>query len=81
MTEPRIDPKIAAAVIGDGWLDADQCAVVLGMFTPKGAPNRRGFLERVQCLPDFPQPMQVGQHRAWKKSEVDQWALNQRRSA
>ena len=77
----RIEPKIAAAVLGDGWLDAEQCAVVLGMFTPKGRPSKLGFLRRVACQPDFPRPMQIGQHRAWRKAEVDQWAMNQRRSA
>lgn len=72
---------IAALVHGDRWLNADACAVYLGMVTPKGEPNRRGFLERVQCRPDFPRPLQLSEGaRAWKKSEVDDWAEEQRRA-
>lgn len=70
---------IAALVAGDRWLSADACAVYLGMLTPQGRPNRRGFLERVACRPDFPKPNPIT--RSWKKSEVDLWAMNQRRSA
>lgn len=70
---------IAALVAGDRWLSADAAAVYLGMLTPKGEPNRRGFLERVACRPDFPKPNPVT--RSWKKSELDEWAMNQRRSA
>jgi predicted DNA-binding transcriptional regulator AlpA len=62
----------------DRWLSADECAQHLGM-TRNGKPNRRGFLERVACLPDFPAPFRVGQHRAWKLAEVDRWAMNQRK--
>jgi hypothetical protein len=69
---------IAALVAGDRWLSADACAVYLGMVTPKGTPNRRGFLERVACRPDFPRPNPVT--RTWKKSEVDEWADEQRRA-
>jgi len=68
---------IAALVAGDRWLNADACAVFLGMLTPAGRPNRRGFLERVACRPDFPSPNSVT--RSWKKSEVDEWAMSQRR--
>lgn len=70
---------IAALVAGDRWLSADACAVYLGMVTPAGKPNRRGFLERVACRPDFPKANPVT--RSWKKSEVDDWASEQRRSA
>lgn len=70
---------IAALVAGDRWLSADACAVYLGMVTPAGKPNRRGFLERVACRPDFPKPNPIT--RSWKKSEVDEWASAQRRSA
>ena len=75
-----LTPLLTAIAAGDRWLNADACAVYLGMVTPEGKPNRRGFLERVACRPDFPAPMQVGGHRAWRKSEVDQWALNQRKA-
>lgn len=64
----------------DRWLNASEVAAQLGM-TVDGKPNRRGFLARVACLPDFPSPMQVGAHRAWRLSEVDLWAVNQRKSA
>jgi len=67
---------IAALVNGDRWLNADACAVFLGMVTPNGSPNRRGFLERVACRPDFPKPNPIT--RSWKKSEVDEWAVNRR---
>ena len=69
---------IAALVHGDRWLNADACALYLGMVTPKGQPNRRGFLERVACRPDFPKPNPVT--RSWRKSEVDDWADEQRRA-
>lgn len=71
---------IAALVHGDRWLNADACALYLGMVTPKGQPNRRGFLERVACRPDFPKALELGQQKAWKKSEVDDWADEQRRA-
>jgi hypothetical protein len=67
---------IAALVAGDRWLSADACAAYLGMVTPTGKPNRRGFLERVSCRPDFPKPNPVT--RSWKKSEVDDWAMETR---
>jgi len=67
---------IAALVAGDRWISADACAVFLGMLTPKGRPNRRGFHERVACRPDFPKANPVT--RSWKKSEVDEWAMKTR---
>jgi len=67
---------IAALLAGDRWLSADACAVFLGMVTPHGKPNRRGFLERVACRPDFPKANQVT--RSWKKSEIDAWAMRTR---
>lgn len=70
---------IAALVHGDRWLNADATAVYLGMVTPAGKPNRRGFLERVACPPDFLKANPIT--RSWKKSEVDDWATEQRRSA
>ncbi|TWI04858.1 AlpA family transcriptional regulator [Luteimonas cucumeris] len=70
---------IAAVVTGDRWLTADACAVYLGMVTPKGEPNRRGFLERIACKPSFPKPLVLGNQKSWKKSEVDQWAEDERR--
>lgn len=66
---------------GDCWLSADACAVFLGMQTPDGRPNRRGFLERVACRPSFPAPLVLGNQKAWKKSEVTQWAEDERRIA
>lgn len=80
MTDPDKSLEIIAALVaGDRWLSADACAVYLGMFTPAGTVNRRGFLERIACRPDFPKPNPVV--RTWKKSEVDAWAEEQRRVA
>lgn len=70
---------IAALVAGDRWLNADACAVHLGMLTPDGKPNRRGFLERIACRPEFPKPNPVT--RSWRKSELDEWAQEQQRRA
>lgn len=71
---------IAALVQGDRWLNADACAVYLGLRpTKKGEPNRRGFLERIACKPGFPQPLEHGVEKVWKKSEIDEWADEQRR--
>lgn len=71
---------IAALVAGDRWLNADAASVYLGMVTPEGKPNRRGFLERIACRPDFPQALGLGTEKKWKKSEVDEWAEEERRS-
>lgn len=70
---------IAALVQGDRWLNADACAVYLGMLTPSGLPNRRGFLERVACRPGFPKKNPVT--GSWKKSAVDKWADEEARAA
>jgi hypothetical protein len=70
---------IAALVAGDRWLNADAAAVHLGLVSPSGKPNRRRFLERIACLPDFPKPNP--RTNSWKKSELDEWAEEQRRAA
>nr|WP_284358215.1 zinc ribbon domain-containing protein [Dyella nitratireducens] len=79
MIEGKTDiyAMIAATVNGDRWLCADACAMFLGMIAAKGSPNRRGFLERVACRRDFPKPNPIT--RSWKKSEVGEWAMNQKR--
>ncbi|HZF99168.1 MAG TPA: hypothetical protein VEY92_13190 [Pseudoxanthomonas sp.] len=66
---------------GDAWLSADACAAHLGMFTPKGKINRRGFLDRVASRGSFPKPLVIGNEKKWKKSEVAQWAEDERRIA
>lgn len=71
---------LAASLEGDRWLCADQCAVLLGMFTPAGKINRRGFLERIAIRSSFPKPLQLGGEKKWKRSEVMQWAENERRA-
>lgn len=68
---------LAAMIAGDRWLSADGCAAYLGLYSRDGSVNRRAFLERVACKPDFPKPNPVT--RTWKKSEIDQWADEQRR--
>lgn len=70
---------LAALIEGDRWLSADSCAVVLGLVI-RGEPNRRGFLERVACRPSFPAPLQIGNEKKWKRSEVLRWADDERRS-
>jgi len=64
---------------GERWLSADSCAVLLGLTTPDRKPNRRGFLERLACRPSFPAPLQIGNEKKWKRSEVLRWADDQRR--
>ena len=71
---------IAALVAGDRWLNADAAAVYLGLVA-NGKPNRRRFLEIVACRPDFPKPLAIGNQKSWKKSELDDWADEQRRAA
>lgn len=70
-------PEIAviAAMAKDGeWLNADACAFLLGMVTPKGLVNRRGFLERVAVRGSFPKPLQLGGEKKWRRAEVVRWA-------
>jgi hypothetical protein len=71
---------IAALVSGDRWLNADAAAVFLGLVTPDGQPNRRRYLEQVACKPGYPKPLQHGTQKVWKKSEIDLWAEEERRS-
>ncbi|GHH52408.1 hypothetical protein GCM10009090_16110 [[Pseudomonas] boreopolis] len=77
--EKDVLAALAAMVAGDRWLNADACAVFLGLITPEGKPNRRGFLERVACRPSFPVPLTIGNEKKWKKSEVDRWAEDERK--
>jgi len=72
-TGPDAVAIIAALVAGDRWLSADACAAYLGGIT------RRTFLETIACKPNFPKALPLGKVKAWKKSEVDQWAENYRR--
>ncbi|UYB51213.1 hypothetical protein OCJ37_14585 [Xanthomonas sp. AM6] len=70
---------LAALIEGDRWLNADASAVFLGLVTPSGDPNRRGFLERVACRPSFPAPLIIGNEKKWKKSEIARWADDERK--
>jgi hypothetical protein len=70
---------LAALIEGDRWLSADSCAVFLGLATADGAPNRRGFLERVACRTSFPAPLVIGNEKKWRKTEVDRWAQDERK--
>lgn len=70
----------AALAPGDRWLCADSVAVLLGMFTPDGEPNRRAFLEGPARARSFPVPLTIGaQGRKWRKSEVERWAEDEHR--
>jgi len=71
---------LAALIEGDRWLNADSCAVLFGLTTQNGKANRRGFLERVACRPSFPAPLQIGNEKKWKRSELLRWADDERRS-
>lgn len=71
--------EFITAVGGDPWLSADVCAVYLGLVTPTGKPNRRGFLERVACRPSFPKPLVIGKEKKYRRSEVEQWAEDERK--
>lgn len=61
------------------WLCADACAFLLGMLTPKGKVNRRGFLERVAVRTSFPKPLQLGNEKKWRRGEVLRWAEDEAR--
>ena len=75
---PEVSTLVAMAREGE-WLCADACAFLLGMLTPKGKVNRRGFLERVAVRTSFPKPLQLGGEKKWRRSEVMTWADDERR--
>lgn len=73
--EKAPDVQVIAAMARDGeWLCADACAFLLGMVTPKGAVNRRGFLERVAVRTSFPKPLKLGGEKKWRREDVVRWA-------
>src|SRR3546814_20113946 len=74
---PESVAVIAAMASSAEWLNADACALLLGMATPKGAVNRRGFLERVAPRGTFPKPLVIVPEKKWKRSEVAQVAAYQ----
>lgn len=57
----------------DRWLDADGVAAML-------STTRRNVLERLAPRPDFPPALRFcpGGHPRWKRSEIEQWAEQQR---
>lgn len=73
----------------DRWLCADECATYFGLKPARRTrgdaeieiPNRRGFLQRLASLPDFPKPLTIGNEKKWKLSELEEWADEQRRAA
>lgn len=77
---PEVSTLVAMAREGE-WLCADACAFLLGMLTPKGKVNRRGFLERVAVRTSFPKPLHLGGEKKWKRSEVTTWAEDERKVA
>lgn len=75
MTDETLS-RLAGLIEGDRWLSADGCAAFMGGI------ERRTFLERIACLPDFPEPAKVnGPRRLWRKSEVDAWVERRRHAA
>ncbi len=78
--KPTQDVAVIAAMARDGeWLCADACAFLLGMLTPKGSVNRRGFLERVAVRTSFPKPLKLGGEKKWKRADVVRWAEDEAR--
>ena len=76
-TDP--EPSVAVMAREGEWLCADACAFLLGMLTPKGKVNRRGFLERVAVRTSFPKPLQLGGEKKWNRLEVLTWADSERK--
>lgn len=67
---------LAALINGDRWLDANACALFLGLVDfETGEPNRRKFLEQIACRPDFPKQNAIT--KTWRKKSVEDWAINQ----
>ncbi|RZZ81030.1 hypothetical protein [Pseudoxanthomonas winnipegensis] len=79
MDKTEVIDLIAALATGDCYLSADACAVLLGLTTKEGSPNRRGFLERVAVRGSFPAPLVIGNEKKWKKSKVLKWADDEAR--
>ena len=72
---------LAALLDGDRFINADACALLLGM-EKDGKANRDGFMRNIASLPDFPKPLELNSRsRSWLRSEVMTWARNQRRAA
>lgn len=78
-TIPEPIAVIAAMAASAEWLCADACAFTLGMVTPAGKINRRGFLERVASRGSFPKPWIVGSEKKWRRTAVLQWADDEAR--
>ncbi|SBV37793.1 conserved hypothetical protein [uncultured Stenotrophomonas sp.] len=73
--EQEIEVLTIAAMARDAeWLNADACAFLLGMTTPAGKINRRGFLERIAVRESFPRPMRLGTQKRWRREDVARWA-------
>lgn len=71
---------LAALIRGECWINADACALLLGiMCRGSGKPNRRAFMEKIACRPDFPRQHPVT--KSWRKSEVLDWAEEVARKA
>lgn len=82
MEQDNAPPGVAviAAMAKDGeWLCADAVAFVLGMVTPDGKINRRGFLNRVAVRGSFPKPLKLGGEKKWRRADVLRWADDEAR--
>lgn len=73
------DPVTAALADGDRWLNSYAAAIHLGMMDASGGVKLRAFLE-LAATPDFPDPLRIGKNRVWRKSELDEWAFEERRT-
>lgn len=68
----------AALADGDRWLAPLAAAIHLGMMDRLGEVKLRSFLA-IADTPGFPDPLRIGKNRMWRKSELDEWAIEQRR--
>lgn len=72
---------MAATGMGDTYLSADACAILFGLISPSGKPNRRAFLEDLSCRPGFPAGLKIGNQTKWRKSAMLDWADNEIKAA
>ena len=71
--EQEIEVLTIAAMARDAeWLNAAACAFLLGMTTPAGKINRRGFLERIAVRESFPRRQRK---RKWIRRSVPSCAF------
>jgi hypothetical protein len=78
VVDDRHDPVSAAMAAGDCWLSPYSCAIHLGLIDADGHVKLRTF-QALKDTPGFPAPLRIGKNSVWRKSELDEWAHEQRR--